>query len=195
MSEKIRFVAINGPLGVGKSWVADHLEQRIAATTRVRIHRVSFQDVLRKGAMNLLGVPNADYDSFKRSNYFGKTGRQWMIKLSESFMKVHGGEQIFSMILHETMNDIMLAYQAVGRKNLFIADSWGFESEINYFRVQPEVDVLACSIEPPGHAPRGERWVPGDSRYNRAHMASVVAEDSTSMLEKLERALDRRGWI
>lgn len=193
MSEKIRFVAINGPRGVGKSWVADHLEQRIAATTRVRIHRVSFQDVLRKGAMNLLGVPNADYDSFKRSTYFGKTGRQWMISLSEDFMKIQAEEQVFSMILHETMNDIMLSVP-IGYKNLFIADSWGFESEINYFRVQPEVDVLACSIEPPGHAHRGEPWITGDSRYNLAHMASVVAEDSTSMLEKLERALDRRGW-
>lgn len=193
MSEKIRFVAINGPLWVGKSWVADQLEQRLAATSRTRIFRVSFQDVLRKGVMNLLGVPNIDYGVFKKTLYYGKSGRQWMIDASENFMKSHD-EQIFSKILHDTMNDHMLAVP-MGTRNLFIADSWGFESEINYFRAQPEVDVLACSIEPPGHAPRGELWIPGDSRYNLAHMASVVAEDSTSMLEKLERALDRRGWI
>lgn len=194
MSEKIRFVAINGPLGVGKSWVANHLESRIAASSRIRIFRVSFQDVLRKAAMNLLGVPNADYDVFKKTDYYGKTGRQWMIDLSESFVKPHR-ETFFSEVLHDSMRDLMLTVP-MGTKNLFIADSWGFESEINYFRAQLDVDTLTCAIEPPGlHERRGLPWVAGDSRYNLAAMASVIAHDSTSMLELLQRALDRRGWI
>lgn len=194
MTEKIRFVAINGPLGVGKSWVASNLEKGVAASSRTRIFRVSFQDVLRKGAMNLLGVPNADYDVFKKTLYYGKTGRQWMIDLSESFMKPHR-ETIFSEILHDQMRDHMLTVP-MGTRNLFIADSWGFESEINYFRAQADVDTLTCAIEPPGmDTLRGKPWITGDSRYNLAHMASVVTPDSTKMLENLIRALHRRGWI
>lgn len=190
----IKFVAINGPLGIGKSWVAINLEKELATSRRMTIQRVSFQDVLREGTMSLLGVPKADYDIFKKTQYYGKSGRQWMIDLSENFMKNHD-PYIFSKILHDRMRDIQLITRAT-HHNLFIADSWGFDSEMGYFRAQADVDTLACCIEPPGMSYlRGQPWTADDSRFNLAHKSSIVATDSTNMLKQLKAALDRRGWI
>ena len=192
--DKIKFVMINGPLGIGKSWVATNLEKHIAATSRTRIFRVSFQDALRKGVMNLLGVPNADYDAFKKADYYGLSGRQWMIKCSEEFMKTVD-ETIFSKILHDHMRDLMLQVP-IGTRAIFVADSWGFESEGMYFRTQPDVDILTCCIEPPNMVERrGQTWIAEDSRYNLAHLCGVIATDSTTMLQQIVAALNRRGWI
>ena len=144
--------------------------------------------------MTLLGVPNADYDEFKKTIYYGLTGRQWMIKCSEEFMKPID-ETIFSKILYQHMEDIILI-SPIGTRTLFVADSWGFESEGMFFRTRQDVDVLACCIEPPGmEVRRGQPWVVDDSRYNLANQCSVIAPDSTSMLQQLIAALNRRGWI
>lgn len=194
MNRAIKFVAINGPLGVGKSWVAKHLEQELAVTSRTRIIRVSFQDCLRKGVMALLDVPDWNYDEFKKTEFYGKTGRQWMIDASEDFMK-NQDPYIFSKILHNRMV-LMRDEIPHDRRALFVADSWGFDSEMDYFRAQVDVDTLACSIEPPNMVDRrGMPWIEGDSRFNLAHKSNVVASDSTNMLKQLKAALDRRGWI
>lgn len=191
MDMKLNLVTINGPLGVGKSWTAERLE---AIHSHICIHRISFQDCLRKASMALLGVdPNhISYDVFKKAEYLGKTGRQWMIDMSEGFAKSHD-PLFFSKIMHQTMRTSLLT---PNRKHLFVADSNGFESELDYFKVQEDVNLLACSIEPLEYREhRGEPWVEGDSRFNLAHKCTLVAEDSTEMLGKLNAALQRRGWV
>ena len=83
-----------------------------------------------------------------------------------------------------------------GKKHVFIADSNGFENELDYFRVQEDVNLLACSIEPLHlRDRRGLPWIEGDSRFNLAAKCTLVAEDSTEMLGKLGAALNRRGWV
>lgn len=194
MNRMIKFVAINGPLGVGKSWVAANLEKELAVTSRTRILRVSFQDCLRKGVMTLLDVADWDYDIFKKTEFYGKTGRQWMIDASENFMKSQD-PYIFSKILHDRMA-ILRDQVPHGSRALFVADSWGFESEGDYFRAQSDVVMLTCCIEPPNMSERrGLPWIEGDSRFNLAHKSTIIAPDSTAMLKQLKAALDRRGWI
>lgn len=191
MNTKMNLVTINGPLGVGKTWTVDRLA---AMNPDVLFHRVSWQNCLRKAAMALLGVHEiqVSYDVFKKTDYFGKTGRQWMIDMSEGFAKRHD-ELFFSKVMHQTMRDTILVPR---KKHVFIADSNGFENELAYFKVQEDVNVLACSIEPPDMKERrGLPWIDGDSRFNLAAKCSVVAPDSTEALVLITGALQRRGWI
>lgn len=186
----MKLVTLNGPLGVGKSWAADRVAQLLPD---LMIFRVSFQDPLRKAAMALLGVSESQvpYSVFKDTIYFGLTGREWMIQMSEDFAKQRE-PLFFSKVMHLTMRNQL---QPVKRKAIFMADSNGFESELDYFRVQPDIDLLACSIEPPDSAPRGTPWIPGDSRFNLAHKCTLVREDSTQMAHAIVDALERRGWV
>ena len=191
MNTKMNLVTLNGPLGCGKTWTAD----RVAAVNPdVLFHRVSWQDCLRRAAMALLGVKEiqVSYDLFKKTDYYGKTGRQWMIDLSEGFAKQHD-PLFFSKVMHDTMRNVICV---PNKKHVFIADSNGFENELDYFRVQEDVNLLACSIEPLHlQDRRGLPWIDGDSRFNLAAKCTLVAEDSTEMLGKLNAALQRRNWI
>lgn len=194
MNTKMNLVTINGPLGCGKTWTVDRIS---AMNQNVIFHRVSWQDSLKKAAMALLGVPiHFSYDLFKKTDYYGKTGRQWMIDLSEGFVKQHD-PLFFSKVMHSTMqmehaNHALMTH----KKHVFIADSNGFENELDYFRVQEDVNLLACSIEPLHlRERRGLPWIDGDSRFNLAAKCTLVAEDSTEMLGKLNAALQRRNWI
>lgn len=191
------FVCFNGPLGAGKSWVCDRLNEHYS---NVNIVRVSWQDCLANAAMALLAVDPrlTPYAVFKTTEYMGKTGRQWMIDMSENFAKQHD-EYFFSIVLAETIRRIgnrPLPGHSRNHKTLFVADSNGFESELDYMRSQDDINVLACSIEPPEyHGKRGLPWIAGDSRYNLAHKASVVTGDSNQMLVAAKSALERRGWV
>lgn len=192
---KYRFVTINGPLGVGKTWVVQQLLNHIY---KILVVPVSWQDPLRKACYELCAVDSSvPYDTFKKMTYFGRTGREWMIRMSEDFAKEHS-ETFFSEVLaHRIMNSPLMGkgdfinFSSV----IFVADSNGFASELMYFKAHAAFDVLACCIEPPGSPPRGELWRPDDSRYNLAHMCDIVLPDSTTAFHKLMEALTRRGWI
>lgn len=190
MNTKLNLVTLNGPLGCGKTWTVERI---VAMNPDVLFHRVSWQDCLRKAAMALLGVPiHFSYDVFKKTDYYGKTGRQWMIDMSEGFAKQHD-PLFFSKVMHDTIRNVI---RVPRKKHVFIADSNGFENELDYFRVQEDVSLLACSIEPLHlQDRRGLPWIESDSRFNLAHKCTLVAEDSTEMLGKLNAALQRRGWI
>lgn len=188
----MRLVTINGPLGSGKSWTANKLEGFLSASSYTRVERVSFQDPLRIATMALLGVTGMDYDQFKISNFLGLTGRAWMIKISEELAKPIDPNFFSKVMLSQ------LLIRANDQKHfvpLFVADSNGFEVEIDFLRGREEIDLLTCCIEPPGSPPRGELWTPGDSRVNLAHKCAIVAKDSNELYGKLIAALERRGWI
>ena len=201
MQTKIRFITMNGPLGVGKSWVGDQLEKYLKTNhPNTRLIRASFQDVLAAGVQRLLGAEHMDYAEFKLTEFYGLTGRQWLIRTSEEMMKPVD-PMIFSKILYDRMKleteqrKNVLAHGQI-KSLLFYADSNGFEDELMFFRSRDDLDLLACSIEPADFTDRrGQPWIDGDSRYNLAHLANVVAPTSTIMLENLIKALDRRNWI
>lgn len=200
MQTKIRFITMNGPLCVGKSWVGDQLEKYLKVNhPSTRLIRADFKDVLAAGVQRLLGVEHMDYAKFKLTEFYGLTGRQWLIRASEEMMKPVD-PMIFSKILYDKMkvefgirkNTIAHSRQSL----LFYADSNGFEDELMFFRGREDLDLLACSIEPEDFIDRrGQPWIDGDSRYNLAHLCNVVAPTSTIMFENLIKALDRRNWI
>lgn len=188
-----KIVTINGPLGHGKTWLRNRLEDHYKNHSMKRVVAVSFQDPLRRAAMNLVGL-NPDtfsYDDFKKTVFHGKTGRELMILLSEEFAKPFYGEQFFVAVMSDAIRKTSLPSNA-----LFVADSNGFEIELDWLRAQPDFDVLSVAIEPAGmKIRRGMPWQADDSRYNLAHKCEVVAENSTLALEKTLGALQRRNWV
>jgi hypothetical protein len=187
---RIKLVTFNGPIGCGKSWVCEQLQKKYAIHGILDFPRVSFQDALREATYILLGVGfEVPYDEFKKTIYHGHTGREWMIHVSER------SKELFETLFTETMLLRIKRRPNISRKQIFLADSNGFPSELLALRSKPDVDLLSCSIEPPGSPERGELWTSGDSRYNLAHMCTLVAPDSNAMLDKVELALSRRGWI
>ncbi|QIG75251.1 hypothetical protein EVC29_022 [Rhizobium phage RHph_Y52] len=184
----MRLITLNGPMQCGKSWVVRNLKERF---TDVAFIPVSFQDTLAKATQILLGVEHVPYEEFKKTVYHGRTGRQHMIDVATE--KRRHDQVFFSRVLADRMRFVNTT-SFVGRKHkLFIADSNGFPDELEFMRAQVDIDLLACSIEPADTVARGENY-PGDSRFNLAHMCSVVATNSTLMLEAVSAALLRRGW-
>lgn len=181
----MRFVTLNGPLQCGKSWVVRELKKRFP---EVRFEAVSFQDTLAKSVPILLGVEGVDYETFKKTDYYGRTGRQHIIDVATE--KRRHDQLFFSRVLADRMRRI----HSPGRKRVFIADSNGFADELGFMRAQADIDLLPCSIEPPDAPPRGEKYPDPDSRFNLAHMCAVVTADSTHMLERLSERLIARGW-
>lgn len=189
MEPRIKLVTLNGPIGSGKSWTCDRLEEVLKQAGKIPI-RTSYNDALVRGTMAILNVTGMDYAKFKVTEFDGKTGRDWLIELSET-MKI-ADPFYWAKLTLSSMTRSAKATQS--DRVIFLCDSNGFEPEQSFMRSRENVDVLACSIEPKGTVPRGEQY-PGDSRFNLAHMCSVVAPDSTHMLQAVTASLMRRGWI
>lgn len=182
----MKLLTINGPLGSGKTWVA---KQLAIQNPGVAFVYVSFQYPLKAGTMCMLGLDpdTEDYDKFKVTDYFGMTGRQWMIHFAtaaRSFDPV-----IWSRVMHSTMR------QVIGTP-IFVADSNGFEDELDYFYGQGDVNLYAASIEPPEYKDRrGLLYSNSDSRYNLAHRCHTVGRDSNEVLAAVTEGLRARNWI
>lgn len=186
----MRFVTLNGPLQCGKSWVVRELKKRFPETTFVP---VSFQDTLAKSVPILLGVEGVDYETFKKTDYYGRTGRQHIIDVATE--KRRHDQLFFSRVLADRMRQIDSTTHTGRKQRVFIADSNGFADELGFMRAQADIDLLPCSIEPPGTVDRGEKYPDPDSRFNLAHMCAVVTGNSTLMLERLSERLIARGWV
>ena len=180
----MRLITLNGPMQCGKSWVVKNIVRQFPD---VNFIPVSFQDTLGKATQILLGVEHVPYEEFKKTEYYGRTGRQHMIDVATE--KRRHDPYFFSRV----MADRMRGHPIVARKKLFVADSNGFSDELEFMRVQVDIDLLPCSIEPSDAPLRGEQY-PGDSRFNLAHMCNVITKDSTLMLDALSAAIIRRGW-
>jgi hypothetical protein len=180
----MRLITFNGPMQCGKSWVVKNLVRRFPD---VNFIPVSFQDTLAKATQTLLGVEHVPYEEFKKTQYYGRTGRQHMIDVATE--KRRHDPYFFSRV----MADRMRAHPIIARKKLFVADSNGFPDELEFMRVQMDIDLLTCSIEPPDAPERGCQY-PGDSRFNLAHMCTIIAKDSTLMLDAVSSAIMRRNW-
>lgn len=181
----MRFVTFNGPIGCGKSWVCNSL-QAIHGDQAV-FRRESFQDALREATYATLGLGmETRYDEFKVTHYVGFTGRQWMIDIATRARE--NDQYVWSRTL------INRCKRRYGDKDIILVDSNGFPDELEFLRVQPGIDVLTCSIELPDGVERGAQF-PGDSRFNLAHMCSIVKPNSSEMLPAVVAALKRRGWM
>ena len=188
--QRMRLVTINGPQESGKSWVCKQLIARHDALNGPKIIPISIQGPLEAAARALVGEPTMPYDEFKKTKFFGLTGRTWMIQLSENFAK-----EIDPLIFAKLAVKAMEARFQPKLRQIFVIDSNGFELELDYWRGVENIDLLATCIQPEGTVAPGQPYGGGDSRYNLSHKCGVVAADSTELLGKVEAAMRRRGWI
>lgn len=190
MSNKARLILINGPAGHGKTWLFSRLKEQFSAQSLLTEH-VQFKGPLIKSTAILLGInpehAQFDYDKFKTTEYFGLTGRQWMIRIATT-MRDHDDDIFVKQAI-----DSILARKA-GSPKMFVCDDLGFENELNLPLTHLDIECLIVSINPLGNVEPGEKYH-NDSRYNLCHKANVKAYDSTTALQLTLNALIRRGWI
>jgi hypothetical protein len=179
----IKLITINGPLGSGKSWTADRIQDLYPYPVTKRL---GFQDKLAEIVRLMFDVPaDVKYDEFKKTEFFGITGRQWMINVSENAKALYAPVWV----------DIAVAKMRESIGHIYIVDSQGFEAELHHLEGLPGIDLLSISIEPPGTVPRGEKYQADDSRFNCAHLTQFVAQNSDGAVRILQNEMLNRNWI
>ena len=190
MSNKARLVLINGPAGSGKSWLYKNLATYLNKHG-VLAPQVQFKGPLIKATANLLGINPEhaafDYDRFKVTDFYGLTGRQWMIKIATS-----AREQDDDIFVKQAIQDVL--NKRGGAAKIFICDDLGFENELNIPLAHPDIDSLVVSIAPTDGVGPSEQY-PNDSRFNLCHRANIKAVNSDTALTLTINALVRRGWV
>jgi energy-coupling factor transporter ATP-binding protein EcfA2 len=95
-----RFVVFNGPPGAGKSTCARHMVT-LLRNRELKTESDSFATPIKHFIATLLGEK---YDRIKKDTPYpelrGETPRSVLISLSEDFMKVHYGEDVFGRMLY-----------------------------------------------------------------------------------------------
>lgn len=189
MSNKARLVLINGPAGSGKSWLYQNLKIYLQKHG-VLAPQVQFKGPLIKATANLLGLNPEhvlfDYDKFKVTEFYGLSGRQWMIKIATA-----AREQDDDIFVKQAIQDVLL--KAGGAEKIFICDDLGFENELNIPLAHPDIESLVVSIAPSNGVGPGLQY-PGDSRFNLCHRANIKGVNSDTALTLTINALIRRGW-
>lgn len=186
-----KLITINGPLGVGKTWVSLRLQEYFGIQG-IQFVDVSFQKPLESLAREMVDAPkDMPYDLFKKTLFFGVSGRDWMINISENAKTLYA-----PIWVHKSFNKISKA--ANQERTIFLADSQGFPIELAFLDEKAdrkELELMTISIEPPDKTHlRGKLWQENDSRFNLAHMTQYVAPDSNEAYWLLKNKIQERGW-
>lgn len=189
----MRVIMINGPAGSGKSWISSQLKRLLNG----RYEYEAFKKPLIHGTMTMLGLDpiHVNYDVFKRTDYHGKTGREWMISLA-TCMRGHDDNIYPKMLLNR------MELSNWGRRAappIFVLDDLGFESEFQFMRVALDVQYITACISPVGDSgvelyAHGQKY-PDDSRFCLSGYAAVKGPNSSEVFESLCLAMRRRNWI
>lgn len=192
---KHRVVLINGAPGVGKSWLADRILE-----WRHKHHmptvRVGFNDGLKKAVGAIVGLDlfNEEvYVRFKQTVFAdGKTGRDWMITISEESKKFKYDIWVDRFIDRVTQHH--------STNVLVVNDSFGFPVEYHRLLADEQLETLNVYIdEGNGHTmamqTEGDyRQFKGDSRFDLSRHCSIRAANSTAAFEAVKTALINRNW-
>lgn len=191
-----RLITINGPLGVGKTWTVNRLKEYFGVQA-VNFVDVNMQEPFKKIAYDVLGIPSSfPYDQMKVTKYHGFTGREWMIKISESMKEMHPTIWVEKSLNLITVDSCLPS----NRKKIYMIDSQGFEVEmipLVKWGELPENDLIQIGIEPPEERDRrGMKWQENDSRYNLCHLLpeTHVLPDSNEAYWFLKSEIQKRGW-
>ena len=193
------FITINGPLGVGKTWTVNQLKAYFGPAG-VGFTDVNFQEPIRLLAYQLLDLPlTVPYDLMKATKYMGFTGREWIIKISESMKEMVPTIWVDKSLARiDRLSDIPLDPDRT-KQMVFVADSQGFEVElypIQEWGMREGNHWISIGIEPPElRHRRGAKWQDDDSRFNLCHMLppSNVVTDSNEACWLLKDKLQRLG--
>lgn len=124
-------VGFNGPPRSGKDTLAEMLAQHMdSAGVTIPVFTLPLSLPLREIAFTMAGLKYSQvhYEDFKTTHFpmFGKTGRQLMIDVSESFLKPVYGQDIMAKLLYDRI-PLDLAMSSV----LLVPDC-GFQVETEY---------------------------------------------------------------
>lgn len=191
-----RLITINGPLGVGKTWTVNKLKEYFGVQG-VTFIDVNMQEPIKQLAYQLLDLPSSySYDQMKMTRFMGFTGREWIIKISESMKDLRP-----TIWVDKSLNKITDDGYLTGRNDIYIIDSQGFEVEMNpiseWGRLEVN-EVIQIGIEPPDKRHlRGQKWQADDSRYNLCHLlpSSNVVTDSNEAYWLLKNKIQSMGWV
>lgn len=190
-------VCFNGPPGSGKDTAAEMLAQHLDSRTDLSVRQASLSFPLRTIAYAMAGFGGMQhgnaYEQFKRTTYpqfGGRTGRQLMIDVSESFLKPLYSRQIMVEMLIERNREI--------DGILLIRDS-GFQHEVNcLMRAYGHSNVYVVRVRREGcdFSNDSREWVKHrdiGSAMNLQNHGSL--EDLRTEVARIyERLVNQMGW-
>lgn len=208
MSARHRIILINGPIGVGKTWLANKLRERsleFQSDFRRRADIVGFADPIRETIRCMFPMRNLDtadeWRTFKdavlieaedrvdSNRITDFTGRDLMILIGNT-LRAHDPSHWIKVFLHHVrMKDSKNLYGF-----LHICDDWGFENEFQVPSTQPDFDILSVYIGESMVTEGPLRQFDNDSRFDLSRYSHIRAPNSSVAFEKVCQAITNRGW-
>lgn len=186
-------IGFNGPPRAGKdtlaAMVADHLCQK----TNLPVLTIPLSMPMRKMAMGAIGV-EYQLDTYERikdqpiAALKGMLLRQFMIDISESYMKPTQGQEIWSELLCES---IPLDFQGI----LLVPD-FGFQHEPDFFERRFDSSrVCAVQVHREGKDFNGDSrgWVHSTHTY-KVHNDGSLDDLKTEAVRIYGRLVNQMGW-
>lgn len=190
-------VCFNGPPGSGKDTAAEMLAEHLDSRTDLSVRQESLSFPLRSIAYAMIefnGPRTSEaYELFKATSFAafgGRTGRQLMIDVSESFLKPLYSQQIMSEMLIERNREI--------DGILLIRDS-GFQHEVNLLMRaygHSNVYVVRVSREGCDFSNDSREWVKHRDIGSAMDLANNGSFDDlrTEVVRIYGRLVNQMGW-
>lgn len=157
----------------------------------LKIYRESMVKEAGPATQRMFGATHVDYETFKRAEFYGRSGREWIISVVEQGLRAHDQHILNKMLLARVINDGLYTYDKI-----IILENLGFESEYKFFadwikqeeRSNP-VEMIIVNCIRPG---RDEGFA-GDSRQNLAKYANITIDSPLRYMEVVH-LLQARNW-
>lgn len=178
-----KVVMVNGAPGVGKTWLAQQL-RKLYQITPVGLNEALIDTMCVITGLDLY-CPEI-YAAFKEGTFEnGKTGRAWMITVSEE------SKMFYQTVWVERFVDKLLLRSGT----TYVCDSFGFPIEFAALIGNDLVDMLTVYIGAEQTIEGDYRQFEGDSRFDLSRHCSIRAVNSDEALEKVKVSLRNRNWI
>lgn len=143
-NEMIEIIILSGPPRSGKDTIAAYLVEEYDYTN------LKFANPVRKAITAFFGIDERLIDEFKSNKYLsGKTGRDWMIGLSEKVTKPIMGKDYFGVLAAQELYE---SNKITDKKKFVISDA-GFQQEVEsfiesleYYYGKANLKIMICNI-------------------------------------------------
>lgn len=131
-----KIILLAGPPRCGKDTIAKIIENQY------NYKHMKFAKPIRDAVKAMFGVDDENFDDFKEKKWLSnKTGRDWMIELSEIVTKPIMGKSFFgtrcAQLVHKEINSF----------NGFVISDVGFEEELYAFILYMNLQLIDIKIE------------------------------------------------
>lgn len=190
-------VGFNGPPRSGKDTLAVALEELLHETNpELKVHRRALAATMRDGAMAILGMTGGDkfYSEIKDKplEVLGgeTTFRQFMIDMSEVFVKKQYGRDFWSRLLYSRNQ----SWWSRPNQILLVTDI-GFQEEVQ-FLCEHSSHTIICQLDREkldfSNDSRGYVWTAAN--YGGANFAYSNNETPREGAERILKVLEKHGW-